>query len=78
MDFCLPHALPFDRLQAPFDSASEALVQLDERLRMSPVAEAYVARAHFRDACAALWREGGFVDLEDGARASRRPAPCRR
>ncbi len=65
MDFGLPPELPLDRLQAPFDAASEALVRLDERLRMSPVADAYVARTHFRDACAALWREGGFVDLED-------------
>ena len=32
---------------------------------MSPVAEAFRLRAHFHDACAALWRAGEFVQVED-------------
>lgn len=66
MDHCSsPHSLPFDRLLAPFEAASDALARLDERLRASPVAEAFVLRAHFHDACAALWRSGEFVQIED-------------
>ena len=38
---------------------------MDERLRVSPVAEAFKLRAHFHDACAALWRVGEFVRVED-------------
>lgn len=49
----------------PFESASDALARFDERLRSNPVAEAFVLRAHFHDACAALWRVGEFVQLED-------------
>ncbi len=65
MSFHLPNSLPLDRLQEPFEAASDALARLDERLRSSPVAEAFVVRAHFNDACAALWREGEFVQVED-------------
>lgn len=54
-----------DRLLAPFETASDALARLDERLRTSPVAEAFILRAHFRDVIAALWRQGEFVQLED-------------
>ncbi|WP_400770911.1 RHE_PE00001 family protein [Methylosinus sporium] len=61
----LPAAVSFERLQAPFESASDAVARFDERLRSSPVAEAFVLRAHFHDACAALWRIGEFVQLED-------------
>lgn len=55
----------FERLVAPFESASDRLARLDERLRVSPVSEAFVVRSHFQDACAALWRQGEFVQLED-------------
>jgi hypothetical protein len=65
MEFYLPGLVSFERLQAPFESASDALARVDERLRSSPVAEAFVLRAHFHDACAALWRAGEFVQLED-------------
>ena len=44
---------------------SDALARLDERLRSSPVAEAFALRAYFHDACAALWRVGEFVQVED-------------
>ena len=59
------HSLPFDRLQAPFEAASDALARLDERLRTSPIALAFALRAHFQDASAALWRAGQFVQVED-------------
>lgn len=65
MGFRLSRSLPFDRLQAPFERASDALARLDERLRSSLVAEAFVVRAHFHDACATLWRSGEFVHIED-------------
>lgn len=65
MSFHLPNSLPLDRLQAPFEAASDSLARLDERLRSSPVAEPFVVRAHFNDACAALWRQGEFVQVED-------------
>jgi len=65
MGLYLPSSVSFERLQAPFESASDALARFDERLRSSPVAEAFVLRAHFHDACAALWRAGEFVQLED-------------
>jgi hypothetical protein len=55
----------FERLAAPFERASDRLARLDERLRVSPVAEAFIVRSHFQDACAALWRQGEFVLLED-------------
>jgi hypothetical protein len=65
MSFNLASSVSLDRLQAPFESASDALARFDERLRSSPVAEAFVLRAHFHDACGALWRAGEFVQLED-------------
>ncbi len=58
-------SLSFARLQAPFEAASDALARLDERLRSSAIAEAFVLRAHFHDACAAMWRAGELVSLED-------------
>ncbi|ATQ70539.1 MULTISPECIES: RHE_PE00001 family protein [Methylosinus] len=65
MGLDLPASVSYERLQAPFESASDALARFDERLRSSPVAEAFALRAHFNDACAALWRAGEFVQLED-------------
>jgi hypothetical protein len=65
MGLDLPTSVSFERLQAPFESASDALARFDERLRCSPVADAFMLRAHFHDACAALWRAGEFVQLED-------------
>lgn len=65
MSYKLTDPLVFERLAAPFEKASDALARLDERLRSSPVAEAYVVRSHFQEACAALWRQGEFVLIED-------------
>ncbi|WP_253203983.1 hypothetical protein [Methylosinus sp. KRF6] len=65
MGLDLPGSVSFERLQAPFESASDALAlaRFDARLRSSPVAEAFVLRAHFHHACAALWRAGEFVQI---------------
>jgi hypothetical protein len=38
----LPASVSFERLHVPFESASDALAGFDERLRFSPVAEAFV------------------------------------
>ena len=43
----------------------DALARLDERLRASPIRDGFRARAHFADACAALWLAGELVHLED-------------
>lgn len=46
-------------------AAEDALARLDERLRSSPIAEGFIARTHFQDACASLWLAGELVSLED-------------
>ena len=56
MNILSASSLGHDGLQAPLEAASDALARLDERMRVSPVAEAFRLRAHFDDACAALWR----------------------
>ena len=46
-------------------AAEDALARLDERIRSSPIAEGFIARTHFQDACASLWLAGDLVSLED-------------
>ena len=46
-------------------AAEDALARLDERIRSSPIAEGFVSRTHFHDACASLWLTGELVSLED-------------
>ena len=46
-------------------AAEDALARLDERVRSSPIAEGFVSRTHFQDACASLWLAGDLVSLED-------------
>ncbi len=46
-------------------AAEDALARLDERIRSSPLAEGFIARTHFQDACASLWLTGELVSLED-------------
>ncbi|RTL79516.1 MAG: DUF1612 domain-containing protein [Hyphomicrobiales bacterium] len=65
MIYNISNAVAVERLAGPFEKASDALARLDERLRASPLGEAYIIRAHFQDACAALWRQGEFVQIED-------------
>ena len=57
--------LPWRLLAAPLAAAEDSLARLDERLRTSLLRAGFVARAHFADACAALWLEGELVHLED-------------
>ena len=59
------NALPWPELVAPLTAAEDAVARLDERLRASPIREGWIARTHFSDAAASLWRDGEYVDLED-------------
>ncbi len=45
-------------------AAEDAHARLDERIRSSPIAEGFVSRTHFQDACACLWLAGELVSLE--------------
>jgi len=54
-----------DALKTPLAAAEDALARLDERVRASPIAEGFVSRSHFQDACASLWLAGELVMLED-------------
>jgi Protein of unknown function (DUF1612) len=49
----------------PIAAAEDALARLDERIRSSQIAEGFVSRTHFQDACASLWLAGELVSLED-------------
>jgi hypothetical protein len=61
----LPNPLPWPDIALPLANAEDALARLDERLRMSPIRDGWIARTHFADACAALALEGELVHLED-------------
>ena len=63
--YALPEPMPWGVLAGPLARAEDALARLDERLRVSPVREGWVARTHFSESCAALWLEGELVHLED-------------
>lgn len=56
---------PWPALKNPLAAAEDALARLDERVRSSPIAEGFVSRTHFQDACASLWLAGELVMLED-------------
>lgn len=57
--------LPLDTLLAPMARAEDRLARLDEAIRVDAVGEGFIARAHFREAAAALRVAGTLVDLED-------------
>ena len=57
--------IPWAALSGPLAAAEDALARLDERLRSSPIAEGWISRTHFQDACASLWLAGELVSLED-------------
>src|SRR5260370_41848558 len=61
----LPDPLPWAQLAGPQAAAEDSLARLDERLRVSPIRDGWVARTHYTDACASLWLEGELVHLED-------------
>ncbi len=46
-------------------TAEDALSRLDERLRVSPIREGWIARTHFFDACASAWIDGELLLIED-------------
>jgi hypothetical protein len=57
--------LPLETLLAPLARAEDKLARLDEAIRLDAVGEGFIARAHFREAAAALRVAGTLVDLED-------------
>src|SRR3954468_6928773 len=65
MAYAIPDPLPWTALAGPLAAAEDALARLDERVRHHPLAAGWTERAHFADACAALWLEGDLVHLED-------------
>src|SRR3954468_20502165 len=65
MAYAIPDPLPWTALAGPLAAAEDALARLDERVRHHPLAAGWAERAHFADACAALWLEGDLVHLED-------------
>ena len=60
-----PNSIAWDKIGGPLAAAEDALARLDERLRTSPIAEGWISRTHFQDACASLWLAGELVTLED-------------
>src|SRR3954463_4310870 len=60
-----PTPLPWSTFPGPLERAEDAVARLDERVRHHPLAEGWAERAHFADACAALWLQGALVHLED-------------
>lgn len=65
MAYELRDKLPWETIADSWQAAEEALAQLDQRLADSPLRAAWMNRAHFREACAALWLEGEVVSLEE-------------
>ena len=58
MSYILSNPLPWTAIAAPLSAAEDPLSRLDERLRVSPIREGWIARTHFLDACASAWIEG--------------------
>src|SRR5208337_2460712 len=65
MDYEIPHTLPWPLIVGPLGAAEDALSRLDERLRVSPIRQGWIARTHFFDACASEWIDGELVHIED-------------
>jgi Protein of unknown function (DUF1612)/HTH DNA binding domain len=65
MAYKFPIPLPWPLLVGPLGAAEDALSRLDERLRVSPIREGWIARTHFLDACASAWVDGELVHVED-------------
>src|SRR6201988_4929573 len=65
MSYILSNPLPWTSIAAPLSAAEDALSRLDERLRVSPIREGWIARTHFIDACASAWIDGELVHIED-------------
>ena len=65
MSYEVPFPLPWPSIVGPLGAAEDALSRLDERLRVSPIREGWIARTHFIDACASAWIDGELVHIED-------------
>ena len=65
MAYKFPIPLPWPTIVGPLGAAEDALSRLDERLRVSPIREGWIARTHFLDACASAWVDGELVHVED-------------
>src|SRR5271168_3330109 len=65
MAYKFPIPLPWPAIVGPLGAAEDALSRLDERLRVSPIREGWIARTHFLDACASAWVDGELVHVED-------------
>ena len=63
--YAVPTQLPWSAFAGPLERAEDAVARLDERVRHHPLAEGWAERAHFVEACAALWLAGDLVHLED-------------
>jgi Protein of unknown function (DUF1612)/HTH DNA binding domain len=63
--YAIPAQLPWSAFASPLERAEDAVARLDERVRHHPLAAGWAERAHFAEACAALWLEGDLVHLED-------------
>src|SRR5271167_5229398 len=65
MSYILSNPLSWSSIAAPLSAAEDPLSRLDERLRVSPIREGWIARTHFLDACASAWIDGELVHVED-------------
>src|SRR4051812_50210765 len=63
--YAIPAPLPWSPFASHLERAEDAVARLDERVRHHPLAAGWTERAHFADACAALWLGGGLVHFED-------------
>jgi len=52
-------------LLVPLAGAEDALARLDEALQASPIAEGWIARSHYAEACASTALEGHLVPVEE-------------
>lgn len=65
MPYEIPQNLPWEKFVTLWDEAGDALARLDQCLEQSDLKAAWLRRADFEEAAAALWVEGGLVPLED-------------
>ena len=65
MAYQLPPTLPWDRIAVSWEMATDRFARLDQTIADSGLREAWMRRADFEEAAAALWLEGRLVPLED-------------